>query len=269
MPPVHYALSVPLSVLPALVLLRVFRWLDHKRPVPRRALYITLVLGALACVPAAVIEALAHAVLGDASLVGGRFVDAFIVTALPEEALKLAIVLAYPYRYATFDEVMDGVVYTVAASLGLGLLENVAYAADDVATGILRALTAVPMHATAAGVMGYFVGRARFVSTGGALPLAMAGLFFGVAIHGCYDWAVFNRDAQWFGESLTVLLLAGALLAVLVRSALRFDESMLGRQSLTAFAPSAWPTEVTQTLVPDTVLVPVDKNAVSSKETAA
>src|SRR5437588_402293 len=95
---------------------------------------------------------------------GRRFVDGQV----GREALKLAVVLGFPFRYSAFDEVLDGVVYTVAASLGFGLLENLAYSATDVATGLARALTAVPMHAIAAGVMGYFVGRARFVSDSGA-----------------------------------------------------------------------------------------------------
>src|SRR4051812_47789738 len=112
-----FAVSIPLSVLPALVLLWLFWRLDKQRPAPRRALYATMAMGALACGPAALIEWIEHTALGDASLVGGRFVDAFLVAAFTEEALKLFVVLAYPFRRDVFDEVMDGVVYTVAASL--------------------------------------------------------------------------------------------------------------------------------------------------------
>jgi RsiW-degrading membrane proteinase PrsW (M82 family) len=245
----HYAISIPLSVVPALALLWLFARLDRARPVPRRALYATMALGALACGPAALVEWLEHAVLGDAALVGSRFVDAFLIAAFTEESLKLLVVLGYPFRRSVFEEVIDGVVYTVAASLGFGLLENLAFSASDVGTALARAITAVPMHAVASGVMGYFVGRARFVSQNGAFPLAMAGLFFAVLVHGAYDWAVYNRGTAWFAQSTAVLVAGGALLAWLVRHALRLDESMLGRQSLVALTQS-WPTDVTQTIVP-------------------
>ena len=252
MPGIEYAISVPVSIVPAIALAAWFRRLDHARPAPRRALYVTMALGALACIPAGMIELGEKALLGDASLVGGRFIDAFIVAAFTEEALKLLVVLAYPFRRSVFDEVMDGVVYTVAASLGFGLLENLAFGASDVATGVIRALTAVPMHAVASGIMGYFVGRARFSSSSGALPLTLAGLFCGVVVHGAYDWAVFNHDNAWFAESIVVLAAGALVLWGLVRHAMRMDEAMLGRVSLPA-SISSWPTDVTNTLVPTMV----------------
>ena len=252
-PAAQYALSIPLSTAPAIVLLWLFRQFDRTRPVPRRALYITMGLGALACGPAAVIEYALHALLGDVALIGGRFLDAFLVAALTEEALKLLVVVAWPYRRSVFVEVIDGVVYTVAASLGFGLLENLAYSAADVGTAVARALTAVPMHAIASGIMGYFVGRARFVPSHNALPLWMAGLFCGVAIHGGYDWAVYHRDGSWFAESIGVLVGGAALLALLVRQAIQFDDAMLGRHSMTAFMQAEWPKDVQTTLVPSTV----------------
>ena len=234
----HYAISVPVSVLPALGLLWFFRRLDRTRPVPRRALYITVALGALACVPAACIEWAEHALLGDAALMGGRFVDAFLVAAFTEESLKLLIVLAYALRRSVFDEVIDGVLYTVAASLGFGLLENMMFAATDVGTGIARALTVVPMHAVAAGVMGYFVGRARFANATSVLPLALAGLFFAVLIHGSYDWAVFNHDSMWAVEATSVLVVSAAVLARMTRRAALLDDLMFGRRSITAILRS-------------------------------
>lgn len=251
MPAWYYAISVPLSIVPALALLWLFAWLDRKRPVPRRALYTTMILGALACAPAAILQWLARGILGDASLLGARFVDAFLVTAFTEESLKLLVVWGYPFRRSMFEEVLDGMVYTAAASLGFGLLENLAFSVTDVGTGLVRALTAVPIHALASGIMGYFIGRARFVPPNGELPLAMAGLFFAVSIHGAYDWAVFNHGPAWFLQSMVVLLVAAVVLIALARHARRLDEAMLGRPSSTAVI-SHWPTDVTQTLIPTT-----------------
>ncbi len=249
MPGIEYVLSLPVSIVPALALAAWFRRLDRSRPAPRRALYTTMALGALACIPAALIEIGEKALLGDASMMGARAVDAFIIAAFTEEALKLLVVLAYPFRRSVFDEVMDGVVYTVAASLGFGLIENLAFGATDLATAVIRAMTAVPMHAVASGIMGYFVGRARFSSSSGALPLTLTGLFCGVCVHGSYDWAVFNHDSAWFAESIAVLAGGALVLWGLVRNAMRMDEAMLGRVSLPS-AILSWPTDVTSTLAP-------------------
>lgn len=262
----EYAVSVPVSVIPAIALAAWFRRLDRARPAPRRALYTTMALGAIACIPAALVELGERAILGDASMAGGRFVDAFVVAAFTEEVLKLLVVLAYPFRRSVFDEVMDGVVYTVGASLGFGLIENLAFGANDVQTAMIRAITAVPMHAIASGIMGYFVGRARFSSSASALPLTLAGLFLGVIVHGTYDWAVFNHDDTWFAESIAVLAAGALILWALVKHAMRMDEAMLGRLSLPS-ALATWPSEVTQTLVP-TLNVPKPPEAIKRAEGA-
>jgi RsiW-degrading membrane proteinase PrsW (M82 family) len=251
---VCYLISAPLSVLPALVLFWLVRRIDRARPEPQRMLLITMALGALACAPAALVEWFEHQALGDALLLGGRFLDAFVVAALTEETLKLLVVLGYAFRRPSFDEVVDGVVYTMCASLGFGLVENVVFAASDARTGVLRAVTAVPMHAIASGVMGYFVGRARFASSNATLPLAMIGLLCAVLVHGVYDWAVFNHDTYWMLESALVLLAAGLALFLLIRHALRMDESIHGRASITTFLEGTWPTDVPQTIVPAPVV---------------
>jgi RsiW-degrading membrane proteinase PrsW (M82 family) len=261
MRPWHYAVSLALSVAPALVLLALFRRLDRGRSASRRALHLSALLGALACVPAALIEGVAHGTLGEASLLGSRFLDAFLVAALTEEALKLCVVWAL--RRTAVVTVLDGVLHTVAVGLGFGLLENLGYSATDVDTALARALTAVPLHAIAAGVMGYFVGRARFVRPNSAGPLRLTGLCCAVLIHGTYDWAVYNRGFAGVAPATAVLLLGGAVLAGLVRHARRLDDAMLGRPSLPT-APPAWPTDVTQTLIPaDTLPQPEERSGES------
>lgn len=249
MPGLEYVLSLPVSIVPAVALAAWFRRLDRSRPAPRRALYTTMALGAFACIPAALIELGEKTLLGDASMMGGRAVDAFVVAAFTEEAVKLLVVLAYPFRRSVVNEVMDGVVYTVAASLGFGLIENLAFGAADLATAVIRAMTAVPMHAVASGLMGYFVGRARFASSSGALPLTLAGLLCGVCAHGAYDWAVFNHDNAWFAESIAVLVVGALALWGLVRRAIGMDEAMLGRVSL-PLSIGTWPADATTTLAP-------------------
>ena len=56
-----------------------------------------------------------------------------------------------------FDELMDGIVYGAVASLGFATLENIMYCIDGgLSVVAIRALTAVPAHASFGAIMGYY-----------------------------------------------------------------------------------------------------------------
>ncbi len=261
------------AVAPVAALLMAFRRADAARPEPKREVFATMALGFAACVPAAALEVAEKRLLGSWALAGGRFLDAYLVAALTEEGAKLLVVLAWPWRRG-FDEVMDGILFTAAASLGFGLLENLIYVdarfaslfcrvpgidalcsehgaagtLEGVVLGVVRAVTAVPMHAVASGIMGYYLGRARFHDWSPAadvfddlpelLPAwvprkvawALFGLAAAVAVHGTYDWAVFAMGTRpvIFLVLPTMLLVSGYALTRLMRHALVIDDERLG-----------------------------------------
>lgn len=245
------------AVLPVAVLLLVFRYADRWRPEPRREVFRAVLLGAAACVPVFFVEVAIKRALVPWSPAGSRLFDAYAVAALPEEAAKLAVVLAVPFRRRYFDEYTDGVLYTTATSLGFGLFENLLFVsgafanaicavpwiaglcgaqavthtgAQHVVLGLVRALTTVPMHAIASGLMGYFVGRSRFVRPGHGPRWWATGLLVAVAVHGSYDWLVFTlgHSPVIFGLLPALLVLAGFGLRRALRHALELDEAMLG-----------------------------------------
>ncbi len=261
------------AIAPVMVLVLVFRYADAARPEPKREVFVTMVLGFLACVPAAAIEVAERRALGHWALAGGRFLDAWLVAAVTEETAKMAVVFLWPWR-RRFDEVMDGVVYTSAASLGFGLFENLIYVDARVASlfcsvpgvaplcsghtvagsveglvlAVVRALTAVPMHAVASGLMGYFLGRARFHAWSPAadayddlpdlLPAwiprpaawSLLGLAAAVGVHGTYDWAVFAMGTRPVIFVALPVILGGSVwgLVRLCRHALLIDDERLG-----------------------------------------
>ncbi len=228
-----------LSLGPALLLLwMLVRW-DAKRPEPPGSVTRVVLLGVATCIPAGVIELVEKAVLGDVVDVQGKFLDAFFIAALTEETLKLLVVLLYLWKKPHFDEVMDGILYTAAASLGFAMLENVLYVGNNVGTGVLRAFTAVPLHATASGMMGYCVGRAKF-SPGASTLWVLGGLGVAVGVHGTYDWAVMSEGVFGFGEGSPLLALLEVVVIVIVcsaalyglsRHALALDDALLGPHS--------------------------------------
>jgi protease PrsW len=277
--------GIVIATVPVLVLLLVFRRADHARPEPKREVFITMLLGFVACLPAAALEVALKRALGTWVLAGGRFIDAYIVAGLIEEAAKMAVVFLWPWR-RRFDEVMDGVVYTSAASLGFGLFENLIYidahvaalvcsvpgvaplcsghstagSSEAIVLGVIRGVTAVPMHAIASGIMGYFIGRARFHEWSPAedafddlpdllpqrVPRSVAWLFFGllaaVGVHGTYDWAVFAMGSRpvVFLVLPVILGLSAFALVHMCRHALLIDDEHIkvgGRISLVDVVP--------------------------------
>src|SRR3989304_1790594 len=136
------------------------------RPEPRALVARVFFLGAAAAFAAAFIEVGVFRTTG-ISLEGGKapriLAPAAAPIALIEEVLKFFPVYFGIYRHVAFDEVMDGIVYAVAAALGFATVENLAYVLQGGATvGILRAFLAVPGHAFFGAVMGFHIGLAKF-----------------------------------------------------------------------------------------------------------
>jgi hypothetical protein len=177
------------AVLPSLLLLWYFYSRD-KYPEPPRVVALAFTLG-VATIP--VVLGFGHLVElamddgpRDPYLAG--VVDAFVYAALPEEALKLLVMLAYVRRQSAFDEPMDGLVYGVATSLGFATLENVLYvSAADLSLAVVRATTTLPVHCTLGVIMGYYVARATFEPARRGRALALA-FVVPTVFHTLYDF---------------------------------------------------------------------------------
>ncbi|MBL9025940.1 MAG: PrsW family intramembrane metalloprotease [Myxococcales bacterium] len=244
-------ITLAVAILPALGLLFLFKKWDEKRPEPPGMIRNAVIFGALSCIPAAIIELVLMAVLGEAVVnAQGGLVNGVVVAAMTEEALKLSVVMLFFYRRQEFNETMDGILYTAAASLGFALLENVLYAGGNLVVGLARAISAVPLHATASGLMGYFVGVAKM--RGGAFSRISLGYFVAVLIHGVYDWAVFSGGRFGFGTAepllgfalaVGIVIVAAIALRVAVKRALAADDEALGHHArpVAVVVPQVWP----------------------------
>ncbi|MEE9408707.1 MAG: PrsW family glutamic-type intramembrane protease [Polaribacter sp.] len=150
--------------------------------------------------------------LVDTKSIFQQFLQAFIVVALVEEFSKYVIVKYYAQRNKEFNEPFDGIVYAVMVSMGFAALENVLYVFQHgVETGILRAFTAVPAHATFAILMGYFMGKAKFSKNRAALNLT--GLLSATLFHGAYDFFLFIDFIPGISIGAFVSLIIGIVLS--------------------------------------------------------
>jgi len=140
---------------------------------------------------------------------GVLFYSAFIRTALVEELLKIIILLAIPFNHKEFNEPMDGIVYAVMIGMGFAIVENIIYCMpDDIILAIVRDLTAVPSHAVFGVILGYYVGLAKF-DRANLFKNILIGLSLAVAVHGLYDFFLFQRYDDWLMILATFVLMIG------------------------------------------------------------
>lgn len=122
---------------------------------------------------------------------------AFIGVALIEEFCKWLMTFAGAYKHKAYDEVYDGIVYSVYVSLGFACLENILYVFmnNSVVVGISRAILAVPGHACDAVFMGYYLSLAKVYASQGKKNLEKKNLVLSVLVptilHGIYDFCLF------------------------------------------------------------------------------
>ena len=86
---------------------------------------------ALSVIPVLVLDGVLLGALGDRrppeSSYGGALFTSFVVAALVEETMKVAVVYAVAWDRKNYDERLDAVVYGARAGLGFALVENILY----------------------------------------------------------------------------------------------------------------------------------------------
>lgn len=141
---------------------------------------------------------------------------AFALAAVPEELAKF-VFLRVAIRSRHCDEPMDGMVYGAMVSLGFAAVENVLYVQQGgIVTGAMRAVTAVPMHASCGALMGLALVRAK-LRRGGVGAGLLPALAVPILLHGFYDWpllAIHRFGGVGAGEFALASGLALVVLAV-------------------------------------------------------
>jgi protease PrsW len=211
-------LNISLAVIPAIFLLIFFYNKDKQKKEPVSLVLKVFIFGFISVLPAILIELFISQFLSAGSRFLSAFIKAFIVAALVEEGIKLQTVMLTAYQNKNFDEHTDGIVYAITASLGFAVFENIFYSFGPVSILILRGITAIPLHAVASGIMGYYIGKSKF----GESNLKYKGLFLAILIHGLYDFFLFY--GSWLPVLIIpLLIISGGVVLKLYKTALRQD----------------------------------------------
>ena len=211
-------LNLILAAVPSLLLLLYFYKKDRTNPEPPKLIWKTFGFGLVSVIPAFSIELIADRILVGRAGVFAYFIEAFIIAALVEELIKFGTVKLYVFNKPEFDEVTDGIVYTVAASLGFAMLENLMYSFGPTTVLLIRGVTAVPLHAIASGIMGYFIGLSKMRRGRSAAP----GIILAVLIHGFYNFFLFIGTYTAI-LVIPLLVISWRVLRSLIRRAQLFD----------------------------------------------
>lgn len=204
-----------LAITPALVIMVYIYFKDRYEKEPIGLLTINFLLGASLSVGLTfALSPLVNGIIADwgQNDVAVMALKAFIGVALVEEFSKYIVVRLFAQRRSAFNEQFDGIVYAVMVSMGFAALENILYVSiHGVETGILRAFTAVPAHASFAILMGYFMGKAKFSNQ--RFLLNMTGLLAATLFHGAYDFFLFLYWIPGIAIGALVSLIIGLVLS--------------------------------------------------------
>jgi RsiW-degrading membrane proteinase PrsW (M82 family)/ribosomal protein S18 acetylase RimI-like enzyme len=203
-------LLLALAIAPGLAICLYIVLRDTHNIEPWRYLLGSFLLGMLIIVPAYYIETTAANYIPHN--VGGILISSFIVIALVEELLKFLVVRYYCYTRPSFDEPLDGIVYSVFVSMGFATLENIAYVYQHGYSVVFaRMFTSVPAHASFSAIMGYYIGKAKFDKTN-ETKLFRKGILTATLFHGCYDSFIFLSADKWLKQYVSeVLIFTGAV----------------------------------------------------------
>jgi RsiW-degrading membrane proteinase PrsW (M82 family) len=226
-----------LAVGPAIAIMTFVYARDKHEREPFGILLVSFFWGCFSVVPAIILETVLPGIIpgSNGSSLLSVAIYTFIIIALSEELSKFIFLRYYSYKKRSFNEPFDGIVYAIMVGMGFATIENLMYVfgantpQNQWATAGLRALTAVPAHATFAVVMGYFAGLAKF-SKKNEKRLLLLGLMGATVLHGFYDFFLF--------QNLTAGLYIGAFISLIVGIRFSFKAMRLHNQR-SPFHPDA------------------------------
>ncbi len=181
------------AIIPAIIIL-IYAYKQDSFPEPPKIVFKTFLFG---CATVLGIDLIISELdtFSEANLKGNtfHFFDNFIRAAFVEEFFKFCVIVFYCTRKTAFDEPMDGLIYGVAASLGFAAYENIGYVLyfykePSFELAIVRAFSAVPMHALCGIMMGFLISESIFEKKYNYLNLILA-LLIPVGIHGLYNFS--------------------------------------------------------------------------------
>ncbi len=219
------------AFVPAFCIASVFYFLDRNRE-PLKAVVWAFLLGVASVfllIPAIYYDPISKPAM-DGDLVHSLILS-FYHAGFLEELAKFIAFMVGIYAHKAFNEWYDGILYGVMIGLGFAFVENIEYFRRFLGQMgseiiIMRSLLSMPLHALVGGIMGFYLGKARFTLDRRKVPLFMVmGLLVPIFAHGIFNFVVYYMVYLKALVILIVIVLWSKVLAM-KRMAQREQESL-------------------------------------------
>jgi RsiW-degrading membrane proteinase PrsW (M82 family) len=237
------AAGVVIALVPAAIWLLAFYQQDRLEPEPKNYVLGVFALGAL--LAAAVGQPLIRDFFQVQNWMGSNVIinilGSIFIVGFIQEFLKYAAVRYTIFNSSEFDERVDGIIYGAAAGLGYATMINLQYILSnggvDLGVGAIQVAVTSLAHASFSGVVGYFLGRAKFENMGPfwlPMGLALAAVLNGIVTFLLGEvttlTSTFRSSApnHWLGL-IVAAVVAGATFAALFAIIRRLNATTLAR----------------------------------------
>ncbi len=213
----NFLFYIIFSSIPAFGWLLVCLYFDRQAPEPKMeiwrmffsGLFITLIVFLVTGPLSILIDKILKV-----SVIITIIIISFFVDSLIEELAKYFTLRIGMYSRAVFDEPRDGMIYGMTVGIGFAFMESVLYATassrfiEGLSLVFLRAISVSFMHFLAGGIIGYYLGLAKFIkeTPGKQRILVFQGLFLTTIFHGLYNTIV-RAGSIWCLLPMSLLLI--------------------------------------------------------------
>ncbi|EKD49528.1 MAG: membrane protein [uncultured bacterium] len=210
-------LAVFLGFAPGIFWLWFYRQRDVKNPEPNKLMLYLFLGGMASTIPAALAQFGIQKLIPIKYLIclnqgqgcdlniGANiifiFIMMFVIVAPLEEISKYVFVKWIAFKSNSFNQIVDGIKYSVAVALGFASLENALYLIGSLAradfdtvvsTLIVRFFISTLAHTLYAGILGYYLGMARFDKLE-QKKLLRTGLILAIVVHGAFNFLLYTQ----------------------------------------------------------------------------
>lgn len=234
-----------LAVIPGIVLMIYIYIKDSREKEPLGLLLSLFGLGAVSIIPVAILELLFGFIEEEGTYLS-LIIMCVCVIGLFEELGKFIFLKLRTWKNKNFNCTFDGIVYSVFVSLGFATLENIMYVlGNGIATGILRAFTSVPGHASFAVIMGHYYSKMRQAKAQGKKGAYIANhikaIVIPMLVHGFYDVLAMTGTLGAFLLFLVYVVVMFIFCFIIVKKDASTDISLLFYEPIRPeFLPYAW-----------------------------
>lgn len=189
-----FLFSALMSIGPGLLWLYFFYLQDKHEREPHHFLVGVFILGAALSYGVSIQLERLYDAGHDSSLysTAAKLLTAILVYGVLQELVKFLVVRYTVYNSNEFNEPADGAIYCIAAGLGAAAAYNMVYlnslTAFDLSVVPVRIIEYYLVSAVIAGIMGYYMGKAKFEQASGGDKQLIIGYLIAVMLNGLYSF---------------------------------------------------------------------------------